>query len=260
MKNTYHEVIHAFPFNSFGKIFLAEGKEYPEQFGGNCVFLTRQLTRRLIQSGLSPHCIEATNRVHWAVLCREGKEIYHLDPFLMHQEPIPVSSVLRSEKTATYDALPIVSDHPTKLQITPRGKHTFSIATFGFRAGTYRPIRAYDYDLRQTLSEAPSDWERARDNNESTYLTLRTVDQSGIATKICLHGEGFMSAHVLGKEKYRQASDARFHETFERVAQQLRTDIGRLMSFFYDGQKLYQERDRRMHSSNSSTHPRASHR
>lgn len=241
MKQEFNN-IRRFPYNSFGKIYLAEHREYPQKFGGNCVFLTQQLTRALIQSGFTPQVISASNRSHWAVVCREGKKTYQLDPFLLHEEPIPISQILHCGQTSVYDALPIVDGNPSKLQVVPRSLHEFTVTLLGFRAGQYESIRKYDYDLRSTLPAIPENWEQKRDNQESTYLTMRTLDPQGDVTSLYLYEEGFMSAKIFGKKKLKQRSDLEFYDVISRVSSQLQTNVDRLMRFFYDAQNIYRER------------------
>ncbi len=223
-------------------MYLAEGREYPEQFGGNCVFMTRQLTRKLLESGLAPQYIFASNRTHWSAVCREGKHTYQLDPFLLHEEPIPISKIIQNGKQAVFDAHPIVNGHPSKIAVQPKSAHEFSVSVSGFRGETYQTFRRYEYDLRQTLTDIPRDWRQPRDTKESTYLNMRTLDPDGQVTSMYLYEEGFMTAKTLGGRKLKQRSDPEFHDLMSRIAGQLRTDVDRLMRFFYDAQGIYRER------------------
>lgn len=131
MQEALRDVIFQYPYNSFGKTYLAAGKEYPERFGGNCVFLTQQLTRRLIEKGLQPKYLWSKDRCHWATLCRTDRNLFYFDPILFHTEPINISQVLKKGERQVCSAFPIIDGHFSQVIINRMGKHDIAVQAYG---------------------------------------------------------------------------------------------------------------------------------
>jgi|GEM_PF-6461997 len=249
MKDALTEVVFDYPYNSFGKTYLAEGTEYPEKFGGNCVFLTQQLSRRLMQQGLIPEYLWNTDATHWATVCREGKSLYYLDPVLLHGEPINISRLQKQKGSMVYNAYPVLNTQPTVVTVTSTGAHSISVNSHGYSQGKMKPIKSYDYDLRDTSTVPPSNWEQVRDANPLSFLRMKVLESEKQATSLFLTNTGFMHIKQPNKPKvYQEKHPEQFQEILERVSTHLRTSTGELLHFFYNGQQLHRERALAMNS------------
>lgn len=108
MKNEIEKTLLEIPYNSFGKILLSSGINYPQPYGGNCVFQCRRLTQELTSSALDISKVSyatAKEKPHWVTIVNDGDE-YMIDPFLLCPEPINITKVLRGE-TQLLDTYPI---------------------------------------------------------------------------------------------------------------------------------------------------------
>lgn len=195
------ETVRSFPYNSFGKILLAEGMNYPANLGGNCVMQSRDLTRRIREriNGAPISYITATERPHWVVIVEnEGVQRYMLDPFLMHTYPI---DMIRAE--AEYGSFPKWVDMVVTWQNEVWDFRT-RLITKHKDSDLPRQVFQYTYDLSKWFeAELPPDSYQLLANLKQKLLELWCLTNQGNVIRIYCDPQTWLLTSVkIGSEKW----------------------------------------------------------
>ncbi len=157
---TILEGVHgSIPYNSFGKILLAAGLNYPASLGGNCVYQCRELVRKMLEEGYDSNDISYTTaleRPHWVVLYQGEDARYLLDPFVYQKQLINVDLLLEMGSQVV-SAYPLVAGEWSQLESKVDGPNSFVTDLQVPRlSGERKRALTYHYDLNNLQTELPA--------------------------------------------------------------------------------------------------------
>lgn len=154
MKEVYQEVKKEVPYNSAGKILLAENISYPEQLGGNCVFQTKRLAEGLREQGYDPGFIFSSD--HMATVCEVEGKVYFMDPSLMHREPIVLDDIFAKKDVYLCESFPLLNGESWRLAFVKKNKDRFGVNLIREETdGSFVIIQTYEYDLGKVSNSLP---------------------------------------------------------------------------------------------------------
>ncbi len=202
MERTVKEI----PYNSFGKILLAAGKEYPESLGGNCVFQLRRLIGIMAMKGIDPGKVQymtAKERPHWVALLASQERKILLDPFLAPKSPFDVTDLLVEQRPGEFPLYPAIEGMEAKAKVIPISPEKFVIELHSL--STRRKLRkmlTYTYDLKNLGSELPCDDYQYLAGLTQTQIHMSVVVDDNCLIKLYLDPQrGEMNIINIGHEK-----------------------------------------------------------
>lgn len=246
MKGVLEKSLFEVPYNSFGKIILSSGGEYPPSYGGNCVFQCRRITSGLIES-LVNECniryITASEKPHWVVLVKDDDE-YMLDPFLLCPEPINITRVLAWEKLLL-EAYPKWNN---KIEVKLLQDRTIQINLFIKKWTGFKQVLQYTYDLSQEKSRSlpPDNYQLLANlcqKNLEMWILMNQENGGEVVRIYRVPGQGNMDIRVIGWKHYSESKDPQwFEENRAKVISRLGTTEEEFTRVWNLGERLYLER------------------
>lgn len=218
MKEVLEKSLFEVPYNSYGKIILSAGEQYPDSYGGNCVFQCRRITSGLVESLIDKwniSYITASEKPHWVVLVDDGDE-YLLDPFLLCPEPINITRVLSWERI-TLDAYPKGNN---KIEVKLIGEKTIQIHLFIRKWTGFKQVLEYTYDLNKPKSDVlpPDDYQLLANlcqKNLEMWILMSQEREGEVIRIYRVPGQGNMDLRVIGWKHYTATKDKQWFDEYK---------------------------------------------
>lgn len=240
------------PYNSFGKLLLTEGIDYPETLGGNCVFQCRRLTRDLIVEGLESEgtirYLSAEERPHW-VLVAQREAVHSLyDPFILQQEPFDITPLLNEEKDQLeYPLYPVVKGRSAFARVGRNSSTTIRVEVHALQtSGTTQEILSYTYPLGESAFHStlpPDDYQLLASLRQKSLEIGCLMPKDGVM-RLYYHSEaGTMKIIEGGKGIYPETKDPyRFRKKFDAMASRLSISPDDLRQYLDRSLQIYRRR------------------
>lgn len=203
MKEALEQIVLKVPYNSFTIFLEQQGIPFLPDLGGSCITLNKTLAECLYKKGYSPRFVSSDNGFiqHYATICRDGKNLYYLDPFVMHLEPIPLSKTLSDRRKISVNALPQINNQWSQIVVEPLSKKEYHVHLYGLIRNKHSLIHTYTYDIEDAVPFLPE-----ADSKDfvtpKKKLGIRLVDEiNNIITLALDPNTGGLSVNVSGEER-----------------------------------------------------------
>lgn len=246
MKEILEQSLFDVPYNSFGKIILSSGENYPLSYGWNCVFQCRQITTRLINSLLDEakiRYVTASEKPHWVIVIEDG-DTYMLDPFLLCPEPINISKVLKWEKLIL-DAYPIGNN---KIEVSMVDAHNLQIKLFIKKWAGYKQVLEYTYNIDNWTSRdlPPDDYQLLANlcqKNLEMWILMNQENWWEVIRLYRVPGQWNLDIRVIWGQHFSNIKNqSGFEQQKSRIISRLNTTEEEFDKTWTLGERLYLER------------------
>jgi hypothetical protein len=254
LETALEETVHEVPFNSFGKILLADGEEYPRQLGGNCVLQNRILTEKLASAGVAGlQYTTAKEKPHWVSLARDDGfsegDLFMMDPFVMHNSPINMTEVMRSGQVQqAVHPLNVPNGVSSHILAKAIGSQEIEVQLHAPRPNnpaSTKHVMTYTYDLSTPFAqELPPNNYQLLAGVRQKMLELGVLRPSGGVSRVYVNPEnGDMNMLHVGQQKIsRPKQQAEFDRHFAEIAAEFRLSAEELFRLFGLGREAYLRR------------------
>ncbi len=173
------------PYCSVTPVYLVAGECPPPEVGDNCIAQAAKVADILEVKGALHRSFVHEGR-HHAVVCECNNDLYYFDPYLMHAEPINLTSIYKSKSgKRSFDAYPSIADKHGAIRKGhlvvrfDQNVSCFNVEKFRFDYVTdeYHVAR-FSFDLGKKKVQRPpgNDYDIAF-ASEQTSLSLRLLNQ-----------------------------------------------------------------------------------
>jgi hypothetical protein len=247
MKEQLERIVHEIPYNTFRPTMEKSGKTCPMQLGGDCIYQNRLLGQALRRDGYKTGFLRTVSYdkiLHVATVGMDGDELFYLDPFIMHTDPIPLTHVLKRGKPYLVKAFPKSGKHGNKIMVKPTGKKSFDVSLFWVTPRSYVPVRAYPFSLDGMKDTLPSSSESAKEKPPKRRITLRIPVENGDVVHLNLnYGTGLMDIAAYdafgGSATIQQKDDpGLFDSQFMKISEAIHLQPHRIREAFYSSLNL----------------------
>ena len=238
------------PFNSCYQILKGAGVEPLEELGGECLFLGRELGKRLVEAGSDPGQVSfvksVNNRMHYGVVCEDDSgEEFLMDPYLLHWDPIPLCGVLEKGGLRGYNANPVVQDRPTKVLVASVGGGCVSVSADIYGRDGHREIweAVFNISAQARLASLPEDGEDGAVDIHREKLLLRLLLDDGTIARLSYDLRGqCMDIRNIGHGRVFREGEEGFDRQIELIAERLRVDVDAIVRNFKVTEEAYHAR------------------
>ena len=254
LSTSLQETVREVPFNSFGKILLADGQEYPRQLGGNCVLQNRALTDKLAAANITElQYITAQEKPHWVSLARDDGfsqgDTFMMDPFILHDEPLNISKAMRDgELIQDVHPLHVPNGVPSKVRAVKTADQVMEVQLHAPRPNnpsSTKHVMTYTYHLDgEHHAELPPVNYQVLAGLRQKMIELGVLRPSGRVSRVYLNPEnGDMNMLHVGEKKIaRHKSKADFDRDLAEIAGEFRLSLEELLGILDRGKEAYLKR------------------
>lgn len=192
MQNSLIESAYEVPYNNFTWILARQGESYPDSLGGDCIYQSRDLVRRLKAEGYDDvGYLKVIGGDHHAVVCTHEGEDFFMDSNLFQREPLSLTRLFAEDQEMFAESNPKLADHYSKIAFRklPGPGRRFCVMCQTRIAGAVQWINAGTYDLDQRLAQSV-DLKRALSQIDPDSFKMKFLNNDGGVTGLSFNQFG----------------------------------------------------------------------
>lgn len=256
VNNTYQNVINI-PYSTVPMVYrLAHEKHLLKYKDTSCLGLSEILKSRLNKQGFKDIFFIRSNR-HHALILKNNNEVYLLDPYLLHKEPINLTKILDSkQKKEKFEAYPLITTpsgeiKPSYLTVRCQDPNIFSVEKGRYNCDLAKyQVTKFSFNIQNAVRNLGRlDMKKLLYDPEQTSLSIRFLDKANMTlTHLVYPINKAFPDKIIDKKllfvktnegKIFNYNDKNFDENLEKMSNQLECTTESLIDFMIQGVKDY---------------------